>query len=145
MSIVISDVKDFEKRGVEITISGMKETTRSMEDFLEALLMLEEEGLPLQTTRVAAMLNVSKPAIHQMGHELIKRGLITRIDYGDMSLTEEGRNVAKKTLHRHRVLKQYLLRLGISEENAERDCCLIEHDLSEESFLAFEKALGQMK
>ena len=123
----------------------MKSTTRSMEDFLEALLMLEEEGRPLQTTRVAAMLGVSKPAIHQMGHELINRGYITRIDYGDMSLTEEGRAIAKKTLHRHRVLKDYLISLGISEETAEQDCCLMEHDLSDESFLAFEKALNERK
>ena len=123
----------------------MKSTTRSMEDFLEALLMLEEEGKPLQTTRVAAMLGVSKPAIHQMGHELINRGYITRIDYGDMSLTEEGRAIAKKTLHRHRVLKGYLISLGVSEETAEQDCCLMEHDLSDESFLAFEKALNERK
>ena len=123
----------------------MKATTRSMEDFLEALLMLEEEGEKLQTTRVAAILNISKPAVHQMGHELINRGLITRIDYGDMSLTEEGRKVAVKTLHRHKILKQYLLRLGVSEENAERDCCLMEHDLSEETFLAFENELAQRR
>ena len=123
----------------------MKATTRSMEDFLEALLMLEEKGEKLQTTRVAAILNISKPAVHQMGHELINRGLITRIDYGDMSLTEEGRKVAVKTLHRHKILKQYLLRLGVSEENAERDCCLMEHDLSEETFLAFENELAQRR
>lgn len=121
----------------------MKDTTRSMEDFLEALLMLEEEGAKLKTTLVATRLGISKPAVHQMGHELIDRGLITRVDYGQMTLTEEGRSIAQRTLHRHKILKQYLLGLGISEENAERDCCLMEHDLSEESFLAFEKALNE--
>lgn len=123
----------------------MKQTTRSMEDFLETLLMLEEEGKPLQTTRVASHLGISKPAVHQMGHELIDRGLITRVDYGTMSLTEEGRKIAQATLHRHRILKAFLLDFGISEENAERDCCLIEHDLSEETFRAFEKAVNLKK
>ena len=51
-----------------------KKPSKAMEDFLEALLMLEEQGKPLQTTLVAEMLGVSKPAVHQMGHELIDRG-----------------------------------------------------------------------
>ena len=123
----------------------MKQTTRSMEDFLEALLMLEEQGQPLQTTKVAAILNISKPAVHQMGHELINRGYITRIDYGVMSLTEEGRKIAQATFHRHKILKRYLLALGVDEETAERDCCLIEHDLSEATFQAFEKALADVE
>ena len=116
-----------------------------MEDFLEALLMLEEEGKPLQTTKVAAILGISKPAVHQMGHELINRGYITRIDYGDMSLTDAGREIAKATLHRHKILKRYLLALGVDEETAEKDCCLMEHDLSETTFAAFEKALSEIE
>lgn len=113
-----------------------------MEDYLEALLMLEERGEPLETTRVAKLLGISKPAVHQMGHELINRGLITRIDYGPMKLTEKGRLVANETLHRHKTLKIFLLKLGISEEVAERDCCEIEHVISEETFAAIEKTLN---
>lgn len=132
-----------ETKRISIKILTMVKTTRSMEDFLEALLVLEEEGKPLQTTLVAAHLNISKPAVHQMGHMLIDHGLITRIDYGDMSLTPAGRKIAKATLHRHRILKQFLLSLGVSEENAERDCCLIEHDITEETFKAIENDLKQ--
>ena len=113
--------------------------TKSQEDFLEALLMLEQNGEPLETTRVAKLLGVSKPAIHQMGHELIDRGWITRKDYGDMKLTDEGRNIAVKVLERHHVIKQFLLDLGVSEETAENDCCLMEHILSEETFEAMKK------
>ena len=103
--------------------------------------MLEEEKKPLQTTLVASRLGISKPAVHQMGHMLIDHGLITRVDYGDMTLTPAGRKIAKATLRRHRVLKSYLLALGVSEENAERDCCLMEHDITDETFKAFEREL----
>ncbi len=123
----------------------MKPTTRSQEDFLEALLMLESRGEPLENTRLARELGISKPAVHQMGHELIDRGLITRIDYGDMSLTPEGRAIAEKVLHRHHVLKDYLLSLGIEEETAESDCCEIEHVISEATFLAIEAELNRKK
>lgn len=119
----------------------MSSATKSREDFLEALLMLEESGQPLETTRVAKLLGISKPAVHQMGHELIKQGWITRRDYGDMKLTEEGRAIAKRVLERHHVLKEFLLGLGISEETAEHDCCLMEHIISDETFEAIKKRL----
>ena len=112
-----------------------------MEDLLEALLMLGEQGKPLQTTLVAEMLGVSKPAVHQMGHELIDRGYITRKDYGDMTLLPAGRAIAESTLHRHRALKEYLLSLGVSEETAEHDCCLMEHVVSDETFHCMQKAM----
>jgi len=115
--------------------------TKSQEDFLEALLMLEQQGQPLETTRVAKLLGVSKPAVHQMGHELIDRGWITRKDYGDMKLTDEGRKIAESVLARHHILKQFLLNLGVSEEVAEHDCCLMEHILSEETIEAIKKTL----
>ena len=120
----------------------MKPTTRSQEDFLEALLMLEEAGEPLETTRMAKKLGISKPAIHQMGHELINKGYITRIDYGDMSLTEEGRKIAKNILHRHQVLKDFLLSIGVDEQTAEDDGCEMEHIISEATFVAIEKKLN---
>ena len=113
--------------------------TKSQEDFLEALLMLEQKGEPLETTRVAKMLGVSKPAIHQMGHELIDHGWITRKDYGDMKLTEDGRAIAVRVLERHHIIKKFLLDLGVSEEMAEQDCCLMEHVLSDETFEAMKK------
>ena len=119
----------------------MKKPTKSQEDLLEALLMLEQAGQPLETTRVAKMLNISKPAVHQMGHELIDRGWITRKDYGDMKLTEEGRTIAAAVLERHHVIKEFLLKLGVSEEVAEHDCCLMEHILSPETFEAFKKTI----
>ena len=113
----------------------MRKYTESQEDFVEALLMLEERGEPLETTRVAKMLKISKPAVHQMGHSLIDRGLITRIDYGDMALTDAGRALAKEVLHRHDTLKKFLISLGVSEEMAEEDCCRIEHVISDETFM----------
>ena len=115
--------------------------TKSQEDFLEALLMLEEEGRPLETTLVAEKLHISKPAVHQMGHELIDRGLITRKDYGPMKLTSKGRDVAKDVLHRHRVLHRVLVYLGVPKDIAEEDCCLVEHVLSDVTFEAIEKYL----
>ena len=124
-------------------IKDMDNFTRAQEDFVEALLMLEEQGLPLETTKVARLLNVSKPAVHQMGHELIDKGLITRKDYGDMTLTDAGRELARKVFNRHKILKQFLIELGVSEDVAEDDCCKIEHVISEETFEVIRKKVEE--
>ncbi len=124
-------------------IKDMDNFTRAQEDFVEALLMLEEQGLPLETTKVARLLNVSKPAVHQMGHELIDKGLITRKDYGDMTLTDAGRELARKVFNRHKILKQFLIELGVSEDVAEDDCCKIEHVISEETFEVIKKKIEE--
>ncbi len=124
-------------------IKDMDNFTRAQEDFVEALLMLEEQGLPLETTKVARLLNVSKPAVHQMGHELIDKGLITRKDYGDMTLTDAGRELARKVFNRHKILKQFLIELGVSEDVAEDDCCKIEHVISEETFEVIRKKIEE--
>lgn len=121
----------------------MDNFTRAQEDFVEALLMLEEQGLPLETTKVARLLNVSKPAVHQMGHELIDKGLITRKDYGDMTLADAGRELARKVFNRHKILKQFLIELGVSEDVAEDDCCKIEHVISEETFEVIRKKIEE--
>jgi len=119
----------------------MVKESKSVEDFLEALSMLERGGEPLETTKVAEILKISKPAVHQMGHELIEKGYITRKDYGDMSFTPKGRKLGEKIFHRHEVLKAYLLQLGVGETNAEKDCCLIEHVISDETFSVIESTL----
>lgn len=123
----------------------MRKFTESQEDFVEALLMLEQKGEPLETTRVAKLLNVSKPAVHQMGHILIERGLINRIDYGDMSLTDSGRALAEEVLARHNILRDYLLSIGVSEEAADEDCCRMEHAISQETFNAIIRELEKKK
>ena len=49
------------------------------------------------------------------------------------------RRVAEKIYNRHVILKEFLIRLGVSEETAESDACKIEHHISDESFAAIDK------
>jgi DtxR family Mn-dependent transcriptional regulator len=60
---------------------------------------------------------------------------------GIWPLTPSGRKLASEVYRRHKVLKAYLLKIGVSETNAEKDCCQIEHVISRETFLAIEKLL----
>jgi Mn-dependent DtxR family transcriptional regulator len=71
--------------------------------------------------------------------KLRENGFILMDESSHISLTEAGETIAKRMYHRHRVLTEMLVRLGVSEKNAREDACKIEHDLSDESFAAIEK------
>ena len=65
---------------------------------------------------------------------LREKGLITMDEFGYITLTKEGIEIAEKVLERHTVLSDWLIYLGVSEKTAKEDACRIEHDISEETF-----------
>lgn len=119
----------------------MEKTSKAIEDYLEALLMLEEKKAPLDISSVASLLHVSMPAASQMANELKALGYIQKEPYRDMRLTFEGRKIAEMVYHRHKVLCLYLVAIGVSPQTAEEDCCKIEHVISKETFLAIERLI----
>ncbi len=108
--------------------------TRSVEDYLEAILMIEEQKGIVRSVDVAAHLNFSKPSVSVAMHNLEEDGSVKRGDDGRLLLTEKGRAIAEQTLARHRFLTSFLEEIGVSPEVAERDACGMEHSLSAETF-----------
>lgn len=117
----------------------MKNTTKAVEDYLEAFYILYLNKEPLESARVSRLLNVSRPAVNKATHELLRLGFIFKTPYSEITFTPAGKRIASKVYHRHTIIKKYLLSLGVSEKNANRDCCLIEHVLSEETFKKIEQ------
>lgn len=108
----------------------MKKLTKSSEDYLEAVYMLEIDSKKIQSVAIAKMLFVSKPAVNRAMNELFNAGLIAKSDYSDISLTDEGRKKAKQIYHKHTAIKEFLINLGVDGDTAECDSCKIEHVIS---------------
>lgn len=121
----------------------MKALTQSVEDYLEAIHILEENG-SVKSIDVAARLGVSKPAVNKAMNELKERGLIQKQSYGKIALTESGRTIARNVLGRHLLIKRFLLKIGVSEQASEIDCCKIEHVLSEETISCLKKHIEKL-
>lgn len=119
--------------------------TKANEDYLEAILMLENEGKIVRSIDIARMLNVSRPGVNQAMNVLKDMKLIIKDDYSDIKLTNEGRQIAKKVYEKHLVIKDFLLTIGVSETTAENDCCKIEHVLSDETFECLKNSLNKIK
>ena len=107
--------------------------TQSLEDYLEAIYMCVLEGRPAQVSDVANLLNVTMPSVVKAIRELKKLGLATQEPYSAIELTAKGTRVAKRVLGRHTLIRSFLVKLGVSDRNADRDACLMEHILSAET------------
>ena len=111
----------------------MSEMTQSLEDYLEAVYVLIEEKRPAQVRDVAQMLSVKMPSVVKAIRELKKLGLVTQEPYANIELTTKGGRVARLVLDRHRLIRKFLMQLGVSRRNADKDACVMEHILSAET------------
>ena len=107
--------------------------TQSLEDYLETIYSLIAENRVAQVRDIAKSLGVTMPSVVKAIRELMKLGLVTHEPYGGVDLTVKGKRVAKSVLSRHRLLRSFLMKLGVSQRMADRDACLMEHILSAET------------
>ncbi len=107
--------------------------TQSLEDYLESIYMIISDGRPAQVRDVAKMLDVKMPSVVKAIHELKKLELVTQEPYSPIELTAKGTRLAQHVLGRHKLLRSFLLKLGVSRKIADKDACLMEHILSAET------------
>ena len=114
----------------------MDKMSKSHEDYLEAIVMLGGAvGSSVRSVDVANKLGVSKASVNKAIGLLKDKGLVEQPYYGDITLTEEGYAYGTSVLDRHHMLFTFLTKaLGIPEEQAEKEACLMEHAISDESF-----------
>ena len=114
-------------------------TNQSIEDYLEAILMLQELHGHCRSVDVANHLGFTKASVSVAVSNLTRRGYLNKLAGGNLVLTPEGNAYARSVLNRHRLISRALMRLGVPQEIAEKDACRIEHDISEETFARVEE------
>jgi DtxR family Mn-dependent transcriptional regulator len=112
---------------------GEKEVSHSMAHYLQTVASLKAEKGHARVGDMAERLGVSKSGVTSMLHSLERRGLVTHEKYGCVELTPEGSGLATRTESSRRVLTMFLSEiLGVPEEIAAEDACMIEHLVSPE-------------
>lgn len=114
----------------------------SGENYLESILVLSLKQSEVHAIDIVNYLGYSKPSVSIMLKKLKESGYITINDESHIYLTDKGLEVARKIYARHKILKDFLVSLGVSETTAEDDACKIEHDLSDETIEAIKKHLN---
>ena len=119
--------------------------TESLEMYLETISLLHERLRIARVTDIARELRVSKPSVHSALHELERRGLIEHEHYGEIFLTQEGREASASIRRRHAILLSFLRDVvGVDAETAEQDACRIEHYLSESTMARIAAMVGEI-
>ena len=110
----------------------------SGEMYLETVYVLSKNGV-VRSLDVAEYMGFSKPSASRAVGLLKQGGYLLMDKDRYLTLTESGLDVAKKIYERHTLLSKFLVRLGVDEKTASEDACKMEHDISDESFLAIKE------
>lgn len=106
---------------------------KSAEDYLEAILYLQEHQGQVRSIDIARHLDYSKPSVSVAMKLLRAEGYVEMDGEGYITLLPAGQEIAQRIYQLHCLLTEFFLSLGVSPENAEADACRIEHDLSQET------------
>ena len=100
----------------------------SGEDYLEAILVLQNKNGFVRSVDIANHLGYSKPSISRAMGILEKDGFI-EFGLGNMiHLTKKGLEKATDIYDRHKLLTKFLVKIAkIPEDQAEKNACRIEH------------------
>ena len=98
--ILLVHTNKIKGRTITMVAEVIKETTASMEDYLEAIAMLNEEGKVARVTQISQTLGVKKPSVTSALKKLSDDGLVKHERYGYVALTPEGARIAMDVFRR---------------------------------------------
>ncbi|MFP3949649.1 MAG: metal-dependent transcriptional regulator [Candidatus Micrarchaeia archaeon] len=103
--------------------------SQKAEDYLEAILIIVEKRGYARPRDIAKKLGVKPPSVTEMLLKLSETGYIEYEKYGEAVLTAQGMAEASKVKKRHEIFEKLLKMLLVPREIAERDACILEHNL----------------
>ena len=115
--------------------------TSSMEDYLEAVLVLQQQKGYVRCVDVAELLDVKKPSVSRAVKELSKKKCLIKKDDGTLSLTEQSKQIARQIYEKHQFFTKQLMEAGVPKDIAAQDACKLEYVISEISFKKLKEAV----
>lgn len=87
--------------------------TSSMEDYLEAVLILHQKHGSVRGVDIAVHLGVTKPSVSRAVKELSKSEYIVKNTDGTLSLTDSGLQIATQIYEKHQFFTRQLIEAGV--------------------------------
>ena len=93
----------------------------ALEDYLESIYEISKQKTSVRITDIALALKISKPSVNRAVNTLKKQGLVSHEP-----------ELGEAVYHRHTMIKKFLVNvLHIPEDDAEKEACQIEHNISQ--------------
>ena len=113
------------------------------EDYVEMIADLIAETGEARTVDLAARFGVTSPTVNAIIQRLHREDLVEMRPYRSIFLTEAGQALAEEARDRHRIVRDFLVAIGVPETVAEEDAEGIEHHVSAETLAVFAKITYQ--
>lgn len=111
------------------------------EDYVEMIQDLEEELGEARLIELAKSFGVTAVTAHKIISRLKREKLITTKPYRALFLTEKGKNLAHLSKRWHKIVYQFLKKIGVPEKTAQINAEGIEHHVSPETLEIFQHFL----
>ncbi len=109
----------------------MENITSSLEDYLEAIYILELKNKVARITDIATHLNIKKSSVSKALKILAEKDLINYEPYKFITLKPAGVILSRRILNKHKTLKLFCEKiLHINEKEADSIACQMEHFIS---------------
>jgi DtxR family Mn-dependent transcriptional regulator len=113
-----------------------------VEEYLETMLALGEEGVPVIQARIAERLGRSAPSVSEMLDRLVDDGYVTK-EGRRLDLTESGRRLAEGVVRKHRLAERLLVDvIGLEWHKVHREAGRWEHVISDDVEARLVELLG---
>ncbi len=122
-----------------------QELSPSLEDYLEAVLILETQHRVARVKDIAEHLDVRMPSVTSALRNLKERELIKHEKNSFITLTVEGKEIAKEVHEKHHILNCFFSEvMNLPEEKSEEVACAIEHIIDMKVAHKFKKLTEKM-
>lgn len=118
-------------------------SSETAEDYVELISQLIRGKGEARTVDIAARLGVSHVTVTKTVARLQKEGFVRSEPYRSIFLTDSGDNLARRSEQRHRLVVEFLRKLGVNDADAETDAEGIEHHLSGATLDAMRRFVAQ--
>ena len=108
--------------------------SKSLEEYLKTMYILKMQNGNIRVTDVANKMGYTKSGVNKALHNLNDNGYVNYESYGTIELTEQGVNLAKKTLEIYDIVYLFLNEvLDIDSKEAEKEAEKIKSVISDET------------
>lgn len=106
------------------------ELSASLEDYLETIYFLSRDEGKARPKEIAKRMKVRAASVTGALRALAEKELINYAPYASVTLTDEGREVARSIAVKHEALLHFFTQvLGIESSDAEEFACSMEHNI----------------
>ena len=113
------------------------------QDYLEAIYNLQQSSSRVRIIDLQKIFGVSHVTIIRALQRMEQKGVLARSEKEGIALTDSGISIAQISKQRHQVIVDFLVKLGVSADQADADAEGIEHHISSETLKAFKNYLIQ--